>query len=133
MSDSVNPAPVMLSKIEADPLSLPQVLTARASASKHAPKMDLASTSSNLAKIEPKGFLGIAEARTWRPKLTVKNRDYPKVTCPGTFFIQHSGGFQLIHRASNKCLGFYTREQTKELERKYGNKKQKRGRHSKRS
>jgi hypothetical protein len=121
--DSGPTAPFMLSENEAKP----PPLRASASTSRIAPKFDIASTSRIAAKPESKGFLGISDAWTWRPKFSVKNPDYPKVSAPGCFFISHSGGFQLIHRATSKCLGFYTRAQIKELESKYATKKRKTG------
>jgi len=124
-NDSAKPAPVLLSTSE--PI-FPAVLSARASASTSTPKLAIASTSTKSVTASDGGFLGISEARTWRPKLTIKNKNYPRVTCPGTFFIQHSGGFQLIHRAKNKCLGFYSQATIKDLEKQYGKKKRTRNR-----
>lgn len=70
-----------------------------------------------------KGFLGISDSRVWKPKLYSRNPDFPQVSTPGCFFVQHSGGFQLIHRATLKYLGHYTKSSIALLEEKYGKKK----------
>src|SRR5262245_35280775 len=41
------------------------------------------------------GFLGISQGRVWRPKVYVRNPNYPRVTAVGCFFVEHSGGYQL--------------------------------------
>jgi len=111
-------APVALNEA-----SKPPPLAQSASTSNFELKAPVASTSKKTVRVERQGFLGISDARTWRPKLFERNPNYPRVTSPGCFFLEHSGGFQLIHRLTKKCLGFYTRAQTKELEKKYGKKK----------
>ena len=55
-----------------------------------------------------------------RTKVYSKNPHYPKVTAKGRFFVEHSDGYQLIHRKTNKYLSHYTKEDIKELEKKYG-------------
>jgi hypothetical protein len=70
-----------------------------------------------------KGLLGISDSRVWKPKLYSRNPDFPQVSTPGCFFVQHSGGFQLIHRATLKYLGHYTKSSIALLEEKYGKKK----------
>jgi hypothetical protein len=70
-----------------------------------------------------KGFLGISDSRVWKPKLYSRNPDFPRVSTPGCFFVQHSGGFQLIHRSTLKYLGHYTKSSIGLLEEKYGKKK----------
>jgi hypothetical protein len=69
------------------------------------------------------GFLGISEERVWRPKVYVRNPNYPRVTAAGCFFVEHSGGYQLIRTKSNKYLGHYTMAAISELEKKYAKKK----------
>jgi hypothetical protein len=69
------------------------------------------------------GFLGISQGRVWRPKVYVRNPNYPRVTAVGCFFVEHSGGYQLIHTKSNKYLGHYTVAAISELEMKYAKKK----------
>jgi hypothetical protein len=69
------------------------------------------------------GFLGISQGRVWRPKVYVRNPNYPRVTAVGCFFVEHSGGYQLIHTKSNKYLGHYTMAAVSELEGKYAKKK----------
>jgi len=132
VEDSGPTAPVMLSQATAKPPPEMAFVAATASASTIREKKPRASASTKPVKVEPQGFLGISEARTWRPKLVIKNPDYPKVTLPGTFFIAHAGGFQLIERATNRPLGHYTKATIKDLERKYGKAKRtkKSGKHS---
>jgi hypothetical protein len=74
------------------------------------------------------GLGGINRRVVWRPKTVVKNPDYPRVTAPGCYWQDHSGGFHLLHRKTNKYLGHYTRDAIKELELKYGKTKRKRSR-----
>lgn len=63
----------------------------------------------------------------------VRNPNYPRVTAVGCFFVEHSGGYQLIHTKSNKYLGHYTMAAISELEGKYAKKKKsiRRGRNGK--
>jgi hypothetical protein len=67
-----------------------------------------------------RSLIGLVKPRTWRPKLSVKNREYPGVTSPGTYFITHSGGFQLYQQKTREYLGHYTKAAIRELERLYG-------------
>ena len=69
------------------------------------------------------GFLGISQGRVWRPKVYVRNPNYPRVTAVGCYFVEHSGGYQLIHTNTNKYLGHYTMAAISELEKKYAKKK----------
>jgi hypothetical protein len=69
------------------------------------------------------GFLGISHGRVWRPKVYVRNPKYPRVTAVGCYFVEHSGGYQLIHTNSSKYLGHYTMAAISELEKKYAKKK----------
>src|SRR5262249_10128574 len=41
-------------------------------------------------------FTGIARNLQWRPKTVTKNPDYPRVTAPGCYWQDHSGGFHLL-------------------------------------
>jgi hypothetical protein len=75
------------------------------------------------------GLLGLVTGRTWRAKLRTKNREYPEVTSPGTYFISHSGGFQLYAQKTRDYLGHYTKAAIAALEEKYGRKKKSRQRH----
>src|SRR5262249_37515336 len=68
-------------------------------------------------------LVGALKERSWKPKTTIRNPCYPAVTSPGCYFVSHSAGFQLIHRASCRYLGHYTKAAIKELEIKYGKKK----------
>ena len=68
-------------------------------------------------------FLGISQGRVWRPKMYVRNPNYPRVTAVGCYFVGHSGGYQLIHTKSNKYLGHYTMAAISELEKKHAKKK----------
>ncbi len=65
----------------------------------------------------------ISQGIVWRPKVYVRNPRYPKVTARGCYFIESSGGFDLIHKETNKYLGHYTKADIAELERKYGRRK----------
>jgi len=53
----------------------------------------------------------------------VRNPNYPRVTAVGCFFVEHSGGYQLIHTKTDKYLGHYTMAAISELEKKYAKKK----------
>jgi len=70
-------------------------------------------------------FTGIARNLQWRPKTVTKNPDYPRVTAPGCYWQDHSGGFHLLHRKTNKYLGHYTKDAIAKLEAKYGSKPKK--------
>jgi hypothetical protein len=59
----------------------------------------------------------------WRPKVYVRNPNYPRVTAVGCFFVEHSGGYQLIQTKTNKYLGHYSMAAIAELEKKYAKKK----------
>jgi hypothetical protein len=89
------------------------------------PTSEITFTRSFTPAIKPvgKGFLGISDSRVWKPKLYSRNPDFPQVSTPGCFFVQHSGGFQLIHRGTLKYLGHYTKSSVALLEEKYGKKK----------
>jgi hypothetical protein len=91
-----------------------------ASTSRMAENADSASASRIPATHTIKGFLGISGSRIWRAKLYVRNSRYPRVTTVGCYFIEHSAGFQLIHRETHKYLGHYTKAAIAELEKKYG-------------
>ena len=80
------------------------------------------STRTFSASIASAGFLGISQGRLWRPKVYVRNPRYPRITAPGCYFQEHSGGFSLIHKPTNKYLGHYTRAAITSLEKKYAEK-----------
>ena len=78
------------------------------------------------------GFLGISQGRVWRSKVYVRNPNYPRVTAVGCFFVEHSGGYQLIHTKTNRYQGHHTMALISELEGKYAKKKSsRRGRNRK--
>jgi hypothetical protein len=95
-----------------------------------------ASASSFPTKPGNAGFMGVSRGAAiglhWRPKQRVENHRYPKVTAPGTYWIEHSGGFQLINRTPSKYLAHYTQENIRKLEKQYGKKKSPRRRTGKR-
>jgi hypothetical protein len=106
--------------------SNPEPATGSNSASAVSSNSTFATGSRSAATIVGARFKSLAARVTWRPKTTVKNADYPRVTAPGCYFNSDSGGFALTHRATNKYLGHYTRNAIAELERKYGKKNSKR-------
>jgi hypothetical protein len=90
--------------------------------------MDFTRSSNHSSRIlanhsKQRGLLGLVSSRTWRKKLKVKNAEYPRVTSPGTYFISHSGGFQLYQQKTRDYLGHYTKSAIKELENRYGKKR----------
>ena len=68
-------------------------------------------------------FVGRLTERDWRPKTMIRNSEYPRVSSPGCYFKSDSGGFALIHRATNKWLGHFTKSAIAKLEKQYGKKK----------
>ncbi len=107
----------------------PNILPVAAPAAS-ASSLPSASASSIPAKTEINqvipSLFGALNARVWRPKTREDNPNYPRVTSPGCYFIEHSGGFQLMNRSPLRYLGHYTKAATRELERKYGKKKRSR-------
>jgi hypothetical protein len=81
---------------------------------------DFASTSKQPEPSLLSGIWGIARDPVWRPKKFIRNAKYPSISATGFYFQDHSGGFVLIHRATNGYDSFYTKEAIKELEEKYG-------------
>jgi hypothetical protein len=81
------------------------------------------SSKNPVSSTNDRGLLGLVNPRTWRRKLTIKNKEYPRVTSPGTYFISHSGGFQLYQQNTRRYLGHYTKAAIRELEGKYAKKR----------
>lgn len=93
-----------------------------------APPAPIASTSTFGELGEFDGLWGIAEEIVWRPKLFEKNPKYPKVTAPGHYFQDHSGGWTLTRRSDGGYAGHYTNQAIADLESKYGSKSKKKQR-----
>jgi hypothetical protein len=55
--------------------------------------------------------------------MTTANINAAIETAVGCFFVEHSGGYQLIHTKTNKYLGHYSMAAIAELEKKYAKKK----------
>lgn len=78
------------------------------------------STSKTEDVLEISTLWAVAENPVWRPKKFIRNPKYPAVSATGFYFQDHSGGFVLIHRATNEYKGHYTKEAIKDLEEQYG-------------
>jgi hypothetical protein len=99
-------------------------LSGQSSSARSRPGFNRSSSARTFPANKPSvGFLGISQGRSWRPKVYVRNPNYPRVTAVGCFFVEHSGGYQLIHTKSNKYLGHYSMAAIAELEKKYAKKK----------
>ena len=96
----------------------------RSSSARSRPGFNRSSSARTFPANKPSvGFLGISQGQKWRPKVYVRNPNYPCVTAVGCFFVEHSGGYQLIHTKTNKYLGHYSMAAISELEKKYAKKK----------